>query len=70
MGLTPDPNPQSSHLPMPYDVGRPKSVIRFRIWQPRMASLSCPAGLLGAKTISDDRLVSKERVLRPRLTHW
>ncbi len=39
------PNPQGSQLPMLYDAGRPRSVIRFRIWQPRMASPRCPPGL-------------------------
>ena len=33
------------HLPMRYDTGRPRAVIRFRISQPRTASLPCPAGL-------------------------
>ena len=33
------------HLPMRYDTGRPSSVIRLRISQPRMTSLPCPAGL-------------------------
>ena len=40
-----DTNPQGPHLPMLYDAGRPRSVIRFRISQPRTASLPCPAGL-------------------------
>ena len=33
------------HLPMRYHTGRPRSVIRLRISQPRTASLPCPAGL-------------------------
>ena len=40
-----DANRQGPHLPMLYDAGRPRSVIRFRISQPRTASLPCPAGL-------------------------
>ena len=36
---------QDPHLPMRYDTGRPSSVIRLRISQPRTASLPCPAGL-------------------------
>lgn len=38
-------NRQGPHLPRWYDAGRPRSVSRFRISQPRTASLSCPAGL-------------------------
>ena len=33
------------HLTIRYDTGRPRSVIRLRISQPRTASLPCPAGL-------------------------
>ena len=33
------------HLPMRYDTGRPRAIIRFRISQPRTTSLPCPAGL-------------------------
>ena len=40
-----DANRQDPHLPMRYDTGRPRVVIRFRISQPRTASLPCPAGL-------------------------
>ena len=40
-----DANRQDSHLPMRYDTGRPRAVIRLRISQPRTASLPCPAGL-------------------------
>ena len=40
-----DANRQDPHVPMRYDTGRPKAVIRFRISQPRTASLPCPAGL-------------------------
>ena len=36
---------QDSHLPMRYDTGRPRAVIRLRISQPRTTSLPCPAGL-------------------------
>ena len=36
---------QDPHLPMRYDTGRPRAVIRFRISQPRTTSLPCPAGL-------------------------
>ena len=38
-------NRQNPHLPMRYDTGRPSSVIRLRISQPRTTSLPCPAGL-------------------------
>ena len=40
-----DANRQDPHLPMRYDTGRPRAVIRFKISQPRTASLPCPAGL-------------------------
>ena len=40
-----DANRQDPHLPMRYDTGRPRVVIRFKISQPRTASLPCPAGL-------------------------
>ena len=40
-----DANRQDPHLPMRYDTGRPRAVIRFKISQPRMTSLPCPAGL-------------------------
>ena len=36
---------QEPHLPMRYDTGRPRVVIRFKISQPRTTSLPCPAGL-------------------------
>ena len=39
------PNRQDPHLPMRYDTGRPRAVIRLRISQPSTTSLSCPAGL-------------------------
>ena len=40
-----DAHRQDPHLPIRYDTGRPSSVIRLRISQPRTASLPCPAGL-------------------------
>ena len=40
-----DAHRQDPHLPMRYDTGRPRAVIRLRISQPRTASLPCPAGL-------------------------
>ena len=40
-----DTNRQDPHVPMRYDTGRPRAVIRFRISQPRTTSLPCPAGL-------------------------
>ena len=40
-----DANRQGPHLPMLYDAGRPRAVIRFKMSQPRTASLPCPAGL-------------------------
>ena len=40
-----DAHRQDSHLPMRYDTGRPRAVIRLRISQPRTTSLPCPAGL-------------------------
>ena len=40
-----DANRQDPHLPMRYDTGRPRAVIRLRIAQPRTTSLPCPAGL-------------------------
>ena len=40
-----DAQRQNPHRPMRYDTGRPRAVIRFRISQPRTASLPCPAGL-------------------------
>ena len=40
-----DAHRQDSHWPMRYDTGRPSSVIRLRISQPRTTSLPCPAGL-------------------------
>ena len=40
-----DATRQDPHVPMRYDTGRPRAVIRFRISQPRTASLPCPAGL-------------------------
>ena len=38
-------HPQNAYLSMRYDTGRPRAVIRFKISQPRTASLPCPAGL-------------------------
>ena len=40
-----DAHRQDPHLPMRYDTGRPRAVIRLRISQPRTTSLPCPAGL-------------------------
>ena len=40
-----DAHRQDPHRPMRYDTGRPSSVIRLRISQPRTTSLPCPAGL-------------------------
>ena len=40
-----DAHRQDPHLPMRYDTGRPRAVIRFKISQPRTTSLPCPAGL-------------------------
>ena len=40
-----DAHRQDPHLPIRYDTGRPSSVIRLRISQPRTTSLPCPAGL-------------------------
>ena len=40
-----DANRQNPCLPMRYDAGRPRAVIRFKISQPRTTSLPCPAGL-------------------------
>ena len=40
-----DAHRQDPHWPMRYDTGRPSSVIRLRIAQPRTTSLPCPAGL-------------------------
>ena len=57
-----DANRQDSHLPMRYDTGRPRAVIRFRISQPRTTSLPLPGWTLGAKAIADDEFVAEERV--------
>ena len=40
-----DAHRQDPHLPMRYDTGRPRAIIRLRISQPRTTSLPCPAGL-------------------------
>ena len=40
-----DAHRQDPHWPMRYDTGRPSSVIRLRISQPRTTSLPCPAAL-------------------------
>ena len=40
-----DTNRQDAYLPMRYDAGRPRAVIRFKISQPRTTSLPCPAGI-------------------------
>ena len=40
-----DANRRDPHMPMRYDTGRPRAVIRFRIAQPRTTSLPCLAGL-------------------------
>ena len=40
-----DAHRQGPHLPIRYDTGRPSSVIRLRISQPRTTSLPCPVGL-------------------------
>ena len=44
-----DAHRQDPHWPMRYDTGRPISVIRLRISQPRTTSLPCPAGLRARK---------------------
>ena len=40
-----DTHRRDPHLPMRYDTGRPRAVIRLRISQPRTTSLPCLAGL-------------------------
>ena len=40
-----DAHRQDPHRPMRYDTGRPSSIIRLRISQPRTTSRPCPAGL-------------------------
>ena len=63
-----DAHRQDPHLPMRYDTGRPRAVIRLRISQPRTTSLPLPGWAPGAKAIADDGLVAEERVLHPALT--
>ena len=53
---------------MRYDTGRPSSVIRSRISQPRTTSLPCPDWTPGVKAIADEGRVAEERVLHPALT--
>ena len=50
-----DANRQDSHLPMRYDTGRPRAVIRLRISQPRTALLH-ESSL--ARTMPTDRILT------------
>ena len=63
-----DAHRQDPHLPMQYDTGRPRAVIRLRISQPRTTSTPLPSWAPGAKAIADDGLVAEERVFHPALT--
>ena len=60
-----DAHRQDPHRPMRYDTGRPRAVIRFRIAQPRTASLPCPAGLR-ARRPSPMMDVSRKHVFSTR----
>ena len=60
-----DAHRQDPHVPMRYDTGRPRAVIRFRISQPRTASLPCPAGLR-ARRPSPMMDVSRKNVFSTR----
>ena len=48
-----DANRQDPHLPMRYDTGRPRAVIRFKISQPRMTSLLCVSNSQFSRCIQD-----------------
>ena len=60
-----DATRQDPHLPMRYDTGRPRAVIRLRIAQPRTTSLPCPAGLR-ARRPSPMMDVSRKNVFSTR----
>ena len=62
------PTGRISYLPMRYDAGRPKAVIRFKISQPRTTSTPLHSWAPGPEGITDNGLVSEERVLHPALT--
>ena len=64
-----DANRQDPHVPMRYDTGRPRAVIRFRISQPRTVSLPCPAGLR-ARRPSPMMDVSRKNVFSTRPWRW
>ena len=61
-----DAHRQDPHLPMRYDTGRPRAVIRLRISQPRTTSLPCPAGLR-ARRPSPMMDVSRKNAFSTRL---
>ena len=61
-----DAHRQDPHRPIRYDTGRPSSVIRLRISQPRTTSLPCPAGLR-ARRPSPMMDVSRKNVCSTRL---
>ena len=60
-----DATRQDPHLPMRCDTGRPRAVIRFRIAQPRTASLPCLAGLR-ARRLAPMMDVSRKNVFSTR----
>ena len=59
-------NRQDPHLPMRYDTGRPRAVIRLRISQPRTTSLPCLSGLR-ARRPSPMMDVSRKNAFSTRL---
>ena len=63
-----DAHRQDPHLPMRYDTGRPRAVIRLRISQAEDGLTPLPGWTPGAKAIADDGRVAEERVLHPALT--
>ena len=46
-----DPHPEAPHLPISYDSGPPRSVIRFRMLHASSASALCPPGVRARRPV-------------------
>ena len=62
-----DPHPEAPHLPISYDSGPPRSVIRFRMLHASSASALCPPGVRARRPVPMTRFVPEEGVLHESL---
>ena len=61
-----DPHPEAPHLPISYDSGPPRSVIRFRMLHASSASALCPPGVRARRPVPMIDLYLKKAFFQPR----